>query len=296
MPAIRVQGLTKTYGDVVAVDSIDFEIEEGEVVAILGPNGAGKTTTVEMLEGFRRPDSGIIEVLGKDPGARDREWLDRIGIVLQHSGIEDDLTVAEAIAAQARPYSSPADVDEVIEMVDLDAKRDQKIRTLSGGQRRRLDLALGVIGNPELLFLDEPTTGFDPEARRRSWQAIAALAGAGTTVVLTTHYLEEAQELADRVVVIAGGQIVASGAPDELGDRRAGSTTVRFRVGGPQDAERLGVEADQTGHVAIEVDDPIPFINRVTSLALANEIDLEKFEVSRLSLEEAYLRLVTGDE
>jgi ABC-2 type transport system ATP-binding protein len=296
MPAIRVKELTKTYGEVIAVDGIDFEIENGEVVAILGPNGAGKTTTVEMLEGFRKPDSGQIEVLGRDPGDRDRQWLDRIGIVLQHSGIEDELTVVEAITAQARPYSSPGDVDEVIEMVDLISKKDQKIRTLSGGQRRRLDLALGVIGNPELLFLDEPTTGFDPEARRRSWQAIGALAGGGTTVVLTTHYLEEAQELADRVIVIARGQIVATGTPDDLGDRRAGSTIVRFRVQSFEDAARLGVEADATGHVAIETSDAIPLINRITGAALADGIPLEMFEVSRLTLEEAYLRLVAGDE
>lgn len=296
MPAVRVQDLTKTYGEVTAVDGIGFEIDHGQVVAILGPNGAGKTTTVEILEGFRQADSGIVEVLGRDPGRRDREWLDRIGIVLQQSGIEDELTVAEAVNAQARPYSSPMDVDEVIEMVDLVSKRDQRIKTLSGGQRRRLDLALGVVGRPELLFLDEPTTGFDPEARRRSWQAIDNLAGGGTTVVLTTHYLEEAQELADRVIVISRGKIVASGTPDDLGERSAGLTTIRFRVGSADEAARLHVETDQTGQVVIETADPLPVVSRITTAAVANSIVLESFEVARLTLEEAYLRLVTSDE
>lgn len=296
MPAVRVQGLIKTYDDLRAVNGVDFEIEHGEVVAILGPNGAGKTTIVEILEGFRRPDTGYVEVLGRDPGKRDRAWLDRIGIVLQQSGIEEDLTVAEALNAQASPYSSPMGVDDVIEMVDLAGKRNQRIRTLSGGQRRRLDLALGVVGSPELLFLDEPTTGFDPEARRRSWQAIDNLAGGGTTVVLTTHYLEEAQELADRVIVIANGRIVAMGSPDDLGERRAGSTTIKFRVASPEDASRLGVTANEKGQVEIETADPIPLVSQITTAAVAEGVTLETFEVKRLSLEEAYLRLVADHE
>lgn len=292
MSAVEVEGLTKSYGAVTAVDGIDFEIEVGEVVAVLGPNGAGKTTTVEMIEGYRRPDRGRIEVLGKEPSRRERDWLDRIGIVLQHSGIEDELTVSEAIAAQARPYSSPMAVDDTIDMVDLGEKRDQRIKTLSGGQRRRLDLALAMVGNPELLFLDEPTTGFDPAARRRSWEAIRAMAGSGTTVVLTTHYLEEAQALADRVIVMSRGSIVASGPPDDLGERATGSTTVKFKVD-PTRAGELGVEANG-GMVSIQTDDPVPLINRITGSALRLGIRLEGFEVSRLTLEEAYLRLVEG--
>ncbi|HJQ78136.1 MAG TPA: ABC transporter ATP-binding protein [Acidimicrobiia bacterium] len=292
MSAVRVEGLTKVYGHVTAVDGIDFEIETGEVVAVLGPNGAGKTTTVEMIEGYRRPDRGHIEVLGRDPSRREGDWLDRIGIVLQHSGIEDELTVSEAIVTQARAYSSPMGVEEAIEMVDLGEKRDDRIKTLSGGQRRRLDLALAMVGNPELLFLDEPTTGFDPAARRRSWEAIRALAGAGTTVVLTTHYLEEAQALADRVIVMSRGSIVASGPPDDLGDRSTGSTTIRFKVD-PARANDLGVGANG-GAVVIETDDPVPMINRITGDALRLGIAIEGLELTRPTLEEAYLRLVGG--
>jgi ABC-2 type transport system ATP-binding protein len=294
MSAVQVEGLTKSYGEVTAVDGIDFEIEVGEVVAVLGPNGAGKTTTVEMIEGYRRPDRGRIEVLGKDPSRREGDWLDRIGIVLQHSGIEEELTVSEAIAAQARPYSSPLGVDEVIEMVDIGEKRDARIKTLSGGQRRRLDLALAMVGNPELLFLDEPTTGFDPAARRRSWDAIRSLAGAGTTVVLTTHYLEEAQALADRVIVMSRGSIVASGPPDDLGERSSGSTIIRFKVD-PSRVGELGVDATD-GIVIIETNDPVPLINRITGDALRLDIAIDGLEISRLTLEEAYLRLVGGLE
>lgn len=291
MPAVRVQGLTKSYGPITAVDDIDLEIERGEVVAILGPNGAGKTTAVEMIEGFRRPDAGVIEVLGSDPGDHDPALFDRIGIVLQQSGVEDELTVAEAVAAQARAYSRPMTVDDAIASVGLGEKRDQRIKSLSGGQRRRLDLAMAVVGSPELLFLDEPTTGFDPAARRRSWGAIRDLATHGTTIVLTTHYLEEAQELADRVMVMARGSIVASGAPDDLGERRTGSTTIRFRVD-PARAGELGVEAPSNGAVEITTTDPIPLVARITSTAVERGIEVFALEVSRLTLEEAYLRLV----
>ncbi len=294
MPAIEVQGLVKSYGATRAVAGVDFEVATGEVVAILGPNGAGKTTTVEMLEGFRRPDQGSIRVLDHDPGTRDRGWLNRIGIVLQEGGIEDELTVAEAIAAQGRPYSSAMTTDEAIAVVDLGEKRDARIKNLSGGQRRRLDLALGIVGNPELLFLDEPTTGFDPAARRRSWSAISGLSNQGTTVVLTTHYLEEAQELADRVIVMAGGRIVADGPPDELGDRNARTTTIKFRIDSAHAAD-LGVAVDN-GRVEIETDDPVRAINELTGRALDLGVALDGLEVTRLTLEEAYLRLVTPDE
>jgi ABC-2 type transport system ATP-binding protein len=291
---VTVRELRKSYGPVEAVRGIDFTIEDGEVVAILGPNGAGKTTTVEMIEGFRRPDTGSIEVLGQDPANRGAHLLDRIGIVLQDGGIEGELTVEEAIEAQRRPYRSPMSADEAIDLVDLREKRDQRIKRLSGGQRRRLDLALGMVGNPDLLFLDEPTTGFDPAARRRSWEAIRGLSAKGTTVVLTTHYLEEAQELADRVIVMAGGRIVADGPPDTLGERNPGVATISFTVD-PLRATDLGMEAVD-GRVEIETDDPVRTIHEITTKALDNDIPLRNLEVSRLSLEEAYLRLVSPRE
>jgi ABC-2 type transport system ATP-binding protein len=293
--AVKVRELRKSYGPVGAVRGIDFTIEDGEVVAILGPNGAGKTTTVEMIEGFRRPDTGSIEVLGQDPANRGARLLDRIGIVLQDGGIEGELTVEEAIEAQRRPYRSPMSADEAIDLVDLGEKRDQRIKRLSGGQRRRLDLALGMVGNPDLLFLDEPTTGFDPAARRRSWEAIRGLSAKGTTVVLTTHYLEEAQELADRVIVMAEGSIVADGPPDTLGERNPGVATIRFSVD-PLRATDLGMVAVDGGRVEIETDDPVRTIHEITTKALDNDIPLRNLEVSRLSLEEAYLRLVSPRE
>lgn len=297
MPAaVRVRGLTKSYGTTRAVAGVDFEIGEGEVVAILGPNGAGKTTTVEMIEGFRRPDSGEIAVLGFDPADRDPELLDKIGIVLQQSGIEQELTVGESLAAQRRAYTNPRTVDWAVETMGLDEKRDARVKTLSGGQRRRLDLALALVGNPALLFLDEPTTGFDPAARRHSWSAIKGLAAEGTTIVLTTHYLEEAQELADRVIVMANGAIQASGHPDDLGERSAGTTTIRFRVD-PASVADLGVEPGGNGLVEISTDDPVPVLARITAAAVEKNIPVSGLEVSRLTLEEAYLRLVgEGDD
>ena len=295
MTAVKVRELRKSYGPVEAVRGIDFTIEDGEVVAILGPNGAGKTTTVEMIEGFRRPDTGSIEVLGQDPAIRGARLLDRIGIVLQDGGIEGELTVEEAIEAQRRPYRSPMSADEAIDLVDLREKRHQRIKRLSGGQRRRLDLALGMVGNPDLLFLDEPTTGFDPAARRRSWEAIRGLSAKGTTVVLTTHYLEEAQELADRVIVMAGGRIVADGPPDTLGERNPGVATISFTVD-PLRTTDLGIAAVDGGRVEIETDDPVRTIHEITTKALDNDIPLRNLEVSRLSLEEAYLRLVSPRE
>lgn len=293
MTAVRVRGLTKSYGGVRAVDGIDLTIERGEVVAILGPNGAGKTTTVEMIEGFRRPDTGEIEVLGMNPATSDRALKDRIGIVLQESGIEDELTVAEAITAQARPYSNPMTTDDAIEMIGLEPKRGERIKRLSGGQRRRLDLALAMVGNPELLFLDEPTTGFDPAARRRSWEAIRGFASSGTTIVLTTHYLEEAQELADRVIVMARGTILSEGSPDNLGERATGHTTIRFRID-PARARDLGVETPLDGVVEIATTDPVAVLARVTSEAISRDIALSELEVRRLTLEDAYLGLI-GD-
>ncbi len=294
MPAaIKVRGLTKSYGTIDAVAGVEFDIAEGEVVAILGPNGAGKTTTVEMMEGFRRPDSGEIEVLGFDPADRESALRDRIGIVFQQSGIEEELTVEESIAAQRRAYTNPKTVDWAVETIGLAEKRNARVKTLSGGQRRRLDLALAIVGNPALLFLDEPTTGFDPAARRHSWSAIKGLAAEGTTIVLTTHYLEEAQELADRVIVMAQGAIRADGHPDDLGERSAGRTTIRFRVELDSAAE-LGVEPDSNGLVEISTDNPVPVLARITWTATEMGIPISGLEVNRLTLEEAYLRLVEG--
>jgi ABC-2 type transport system ATP-binding protein len=217
-----------------------------------------------------------------------------VGIVLQQSGVEDELTVREALAAQRRPYSNPLPVDEVIDTVDLNEKSEARIKTLSGGQRRRLDLALAIVGNPDLLFLDEPTTGFDPGARRRSWEAITRLSEQGATIVLTTHYLEEAHELADRVIVMAEGLIAADGPPDDLGDRREGRTTITFRVD-PSRAADIGVTADTEGKVEIETDDPVTAVHDLTSGALRARIEIYGLEVRKLTLEEAYLRLVAPD-
>ena len=233
MSAVRAEGLTKSYGTVTALAGLDLEVDSGEVVALLGPNGAGKTTTVEILEGYRRPDSGSVEVLGSDPVDAGAALKQRIGIVLQEAGLEDELTVRESIEYLRSAYDHPRETDDLIELVGLEEKADERIKRLSGGQKRRLDLALALTGTPELLFLDEPTTGFDPSARRDAWVMIQGLAKAGTTVLLTTHYLEEAQALADRVVVIAGGRVLAEGPPDGLGNRMTAAATIRFRLSHP---------------------------------------------------------------
>ncbi len=221
---IQVTALHKSYGTVAAVDGLEFEVAQGETVAILGPNGAGKTTTVEILEGFRRADSGEVRVLGVDPATADRAWRDRIGIVSQSSTGLDLLTPREIIASTALAYRNPLDVDHVIEVTGLATKANARIRGLSGGQRRRVDVALGIVGRPELLFLDEPTTGFDPQARRDFWSLIRALGEDGTTIVLTTHYLDEAEALASRVGIVAAGRMVALGTPSELGGSGRAST------------------------------------------------------------------------
>jgi ABC-2 type transport system ATP-binding protein len=226
--AIAVKGLRKTYGATVAVDSVDLAIPRGEVFALLGPNGAGKTTTVEILEGYRRPDGGDVSVLGVDPRQATADWRARIGIVLQSTGEFEELTVAEVVRHFAAYYPGPDDPEAVIERVGLGAKRKARAKTLSGGQQRRLDVALGIIGRPELLFLDEPTTGFDPQARRDFWDLVGDLAAAGTTILLTTHYLDEAEALADRVGVIARGRLVEVATPANLGGRNTAIATVRW--------------------------------------------------------------------
>jgi ABC-2 type transport system ATP-binding protein len=277
-PAIEVRALYKRYGDFEAVRGIGFEVARGEVFGLLGPNGAGKTTTVEILEGYRTRTSGDVSVLGFDPGRRERKLRERVGIVLQSCGMYRHITVREAVVHWAALYPHPRDVDEVIAIVGLHEKESVKTRELSGGQLRRLDLALALIGDPELVFLDEPTTGFDPAARRAAWKTVRALRDLGKTVLLTTHYLDEAQELADRVAIIKDGRILVSGAPRELG---VGSQT-RVRV--------TWREADGTPHERV-LDDPTALLHELTGEALARGESLHELTVTRPSLEDVYLEL-----
>jgi ABC-2 type transport system ATP-binding protein len=280
MSLIEVKGLKKSYGDVHAVRGLDLEITQGEIFSLLGPNGAGKTTTVEILEGFRTRDSGTVSVLGFDPQTRGHEsrlWRDRIGIVLQSSADAGDLTVLETIDHFSGYYSNPRNVDEVIHSVGLVEKENALIRNLSGGQRRRLDVALGIIGNPELLFLDEPTTGFDPEARRSFWGLIQTLRSDGTTIVLTTHYLDEAEALADRVAVINNGVIIEVSTPAELGGRATSQATVTWREGEAIKSERS--------------DNPTELVTKLSS-RFGGEVP--ELVVSRPSLEDIYLEMIGG--
>ena len=280
MSLIEVTGLSKSYGDVHAVRGIDLNIEQGEIFSILGPNGAGKTTTVEILEGFRIRDSGTVSVLGFDPntqGHQSREWRNRIGIVLQTSGDAGDLTVFETINHFHGYYSNPRDVEEVINSVGLKEKEDSLIRNLSGGQRRRLDVALGIIGNPELIFLDEPTTGFDPEARRAFWSLIKTLRSDGATIVLTTHYLDEAEALADCVAVINRGVIAEISTPADLGGRATSQATVQWRDGDQIKSEKT--------------DNPTAVI---AALAATFNGEIPELVVTRPSLEDIYLEMIGG--
>jgi ABC-2 type transport system ATP-binding protein len=274
--AIAVRGLRKSYGALEAVRGIDFEVRRGEVFGLLGPNGAGKTTTVEILEGYRRRDAGEVEVLGSDPADAGGAWRERIGVVLQSSAMYETLTVVEMLRLFAGYYREPRPVDEVVSLVGLEDKRDDRVRRLSGGQRRRLDLGLALVGDPELIFLDEPTTGFDPRARRQAWETIRGLRGLGKTILLTTHYLDEAERLADRVAVLAQGRIVASGAPAELTGAVA-ATEIRYRENGRE--------------VVLETDEPTRVLHELTSRALAESRELEGLVVRRPSLEEVYLSL-----
>ena len=288
MAAIEVSGLVKSYDGVVAVDGVDLTVEPGEVLALLGPNGAGKTTTVEILEGHRRRDGGTVRVLGYDPEHGDRAFRERIGIVLQEGGLEETLTVREALEIYGAAYPRRLDADRLVELVELGDKSDARIRTLSGGQRRRLELALALVGDPELVFLDEPTTGFDPSARRRAWDTLEALASLGKTILLTTHYMEEANRLAHRIVMMAHGRVVAEGSPDELRRRYGSRTTIRFRGvdGIPVEAARL--EGDR---VVVETDRPTEMLHRLTSWATERGIELQDLEVHRPVLEDIYLDL-----
>ena len=276
MNAIEVRGLRKSYGALEAVRGLDFEVRSGEVFGLLGPNGAGKTTTVEILEGYRKRDGGEVQVLESDPASAGGAWRERIGVVLQSSAMYETLTVTEMLRLFAGYYSRPRPVDEVVELVGLHEKRDERVRRLSGGQRRRLDLGLALVGDPELIFLDEPTTGFDPRARRQAWETIRGLRGLGKTILLTTHYLDEAEQLADRVAVIAHGQIVASGKPSELTGGTP-ATEIRYRENGRE--------------VVLQTDEPTRVLNDLTGHALAQGREVEGLVVRRPSLEDVYLSL-----
>ena len=279
--AIEVEGLRKAYGAHEAVRGIDFTVRRGEVFGLLGPNGAGKTTTVEILEGYRARSGGRVRVLGFDPQQRAAALRARVGIVLQSTGMYNHIGVREAVEHWAGLYPAPRDVGETIALAGLEEVAGRRVRTLSGGQKRRLDFALALIGDPELIFLDEPTTGFDPEARRNAWETVRSLRDLGKTVLLTTHYLDEAQALADRVAIIKDGRILAEGAPGELG-----SGPARYRV-----AWRTGGEAHET-----QTDDPTAFLHELTEAALARGERLEDLSVTRPSLEEVYLELTASDE
>jgi ABC-2 type transport system ATP-binding protein len=279
--AISVEGLHKSYGQHEAVRGITFRIEEGEVFGLLGPNGAGKTTTVEILEGYRERDGGRVDVLGFDPANAEQAYRERIGVVLQQSQLWSNLTVGETHRMFAGYYKQPRDVNEVIELVGLGSKRDARVKTLSGGQKRRLDLGVALVGDPDLIFLDEPTTGFDPAARRAAWELIRSLRSLGKTILLTTHYLDEAEQLADRVAVMREGLIVREGTPAELtGD--ASETEVRYRRDGQE--------------VVIRTTEPTKVLQELTTAAMAEGQELEGLTVRRPTLEDVYLTLTEAED
>jgi ABC-2 type transport system ATP-binding protein len=279
--AITVRGLHKSYGDLEAVRGVDFDIYEGEVFGLLGPNGAGKTTTVEILEGYRRRTAGDVTVLGHDPQDPGPEFRQRIGVVLQQSELWPNLSVRETHRVFAGYYAHPRDIDEVIELVGLTEKRDARVKTLSGGQKRRLDLGVALVGDPDLVFLDEPTTGFDPAARRAAWEMIRSLRSLGKTVLLTTHYLDEAEQLADRVAVMREGRIVTLGTPRELTSADL-EVEIRYRRNGEE--------------VLLRTSEPTRVLHELTAEALARGEELERLEVRRPTLEEVYLALVDDGE
>ena len=299
--AISVRGLRKSYGPNEAVRGIDLEVATGEIFAFLGPNGAGKTTTTEILEGYRERTSGEVTVLGEDPAHADKGLRERMGIVLQQCELQPVLTVRETLELYSGYYATPRPIGETIELVGLVEQAGTRAGKLSGGQQRRLDVGVALIGDPEVLFLDEPTTGFDPSARRNAWEVIASLRKLGKTVFLTTHYMDEAQALADRVAIIAAGQIVAEGPPSELGGRSDAATTISFALPAGVPASELPTAlgkpaAAANGAVLVTVDDPVAPLNALTGWALERQLELTGLEVSRPSLEDIYLELTSDFE
>ena len=297
---ISVRGLRKSYGELEALRGIDLDVARGEIFAFLGPNGAGKTTAISVLEGYLERDAGEVEVLGEDPASVGRDWRGRVGFVLQECRMEPLLTVRETLEMYAGYYEHPRDVAETIELIGLTDKADDRTGRLSGGQQRRLDVAVALIGDAELLFLDEPTTGFDPSARRAAWQVIEGLRDLGKTVMLTTHYMDEAQALADRVAVIASGRIIAAGTPDDLGGRRDAECVISFELPGGDSATVQAAVAGEwsrtNGRLSLRTGDPTRSLHELTGWALANGIGLEGLEVTRPSLEDVYLELTAAEE
>jgi ABC-2 type transport system ATP-binding protein len=290
---IVVRGLKKSYGDVVAIDGLDLEIRRGEIFAMLGPNGAGKTSTIEILEGFRTRDAGSVSVLGFDPGPQRRRIKGRMGVVLQSTGVDPYLSVAETVAMYANYYPNPRPVDEVIDLVGLTQKRNTRVLKLSGGQQRRLDVAIALAGDPELLFLDEPTTGFDPSARHEAWEVVRNLASLGKTVLLTTHYMDEAQSLADRVAVVAAGRIVAQGSPSSLGGRDTAFARIRYRVpNGFEPPPNFVGAVDSEGFMELRPNDLTKALHELTGWALNHGASLDSLQIVRPSLEDVYLSLI----
>jgi len=289
VPTIEIKGLVKHYGSVEAVRGVDLTVEHGEVFALLGPNGAGKTTIVEILEGHRQATDGYVRVLGHDPARAELEYKDRIGIVLQETSVEQELTVREALDIYGSVFSNRLETEHLVDIVGLNDKIDARIGTLSGGQTRRLELALGIVGDPELIFLDEPTTGFDPSARRKAWEVIHNLRSLGKTILLTTHYMDEAQNLSDRLAIISEGVIVAEGTPETLGDRQLSATRISFAHTGDEPLPFSA--AVENGMVVIESKEPIQDLHRLTTWAIDNAIAIRDIEVTRPSLEDVYLSL-----
>jgi ABC-2 type transport system ATP-binding protein len=296
---VTVKGLRKSYGSVRAIDDVSFSVDRGEVFALLGPNGAGKTTSIEILEGFVKRDQGTVDVLGVDPGDRSRQrWLrTQIGIVLQELAVEPYFTVRQVLERNAGFFPTPRPVDQVIELVGLGQKSDAKVRTLSGGQQRRLDVGLGIIGNPALLFLDEPTTGLDPAARRTTWELIRALSSEGTTVVMSSHYMDEVEALAQRVAVLSGGRIVATGSPASIGGRDQSEVTIRFALPEDVPAAELPVAASNLDGRLVEIrtQDEVRVLARIVNWALEKDITLVGLSVTRVTLEDVYLTLTGGN-
>ncbi|HEX7067807.1 MAG TPA: ABC transporter ATP-binding protein [Candidatus Limnocylindria bacterium] len=296
MSAVEIRGLRKSYGSFEAVRGIDLTVETGEVFALLGPNGAGKTTTVEILEGHRRRSAGEVSVLGHDPGRHERALKERVGIVLQQTGVDEYLTVREVVQMVAGYYPAPRDVDEVIGLAGLGEQRDQRVNKLSGGQKRRVDLAVALAGDPELLFLDEPTTGFDPSARRQAWETVRGLVSLGKTIFLTTHFMDEAQALADRLAIMADGRIVATGTADELIGASTPSTHIRFRLAdGVEPPADLGARVAASAY-ELETTEPTGTLHELTAWALSAGVELHDLEVGRRSLEDVYLQLTAEAE